>query len=96
MTHTPGPWKVADRFRIYMDDDVGCEVASVCLDNLDDDMTGQADADARLIAAAPELLAALQQVFPWKNKGQPEIPPQGLCASWAAAYAVIAKAEGRE
>jgi hypothetical protein len=59
MAHTPGPWKVADRFYIFMDDDVACEVAKVCDENIDDDMLGQCDADARLIAAAPELLDAL-------------------------------------
>lgn len=59
MAHTPGPWKVVDRFYVWTDDDVGCEVAKVCDENLDDDMLGQADADARLIAAAPELLEAL-------------------------------------
>ena len=59
MAHTPGPWKVADRFYVWTDDDVGCEVAKVCDENLDEDMLGQADADARLIAAAPELLEAL-------------------------------------
>ena len=61
MTHTPGPWKVADRFYILMDDDVACEVAKVCDENIDDDMVGQCDADARLIAAAPELLRLLRE-----------------------------------
>lgn len=60
MGHTPGPWKVADRFYVWTDDDVGCEVAKVCDENLDEDMLGQADADARLIAAAPDMLNALQ------------------------------------
>jgi hypothetical protein len=58
MSHTPGPWKVADRFHVWTADKVGCEVAAVCVENLDDDGLGQADADARLIAAAPDLLAA--------------------------------------
>ena len=62
MGHTPGPWKVVDRLYVWTDDDVGCEVAKVCDENLDDDMLGQADADARLIAAAPELLAALRRM----------------------------------
>ena len=62
MPHTPGPWKVADRFYILMADDVACEVAKVCDENIDDDMLGQCDADARLIAAAPEMLAALRRM----------------------------------
>jgi len=60
MGHTPGPWKVVDRLYVWTDDDVGCEVAKVCDENLDDDMVVQADADARLIAAAPELLSQLK------------------------------------
>lgn len=62
MAHTPGPWKVVDRFYVWTDDDVGCEVAKVCDENLDEDSLEQADADARLIAAAPELLAIAKWV----------------------------------
>ena len=61
MGHTPGPWKVVDRLYIWTDDDWQCEVAKVC----DEDQTcklWQADDDARLIAAAPSLLAALRAV----------------------------------
>ena len=60
MSHTPGPWKVADRFTVWTDDGVGCEVARVEVENLDDDSLAQAESDARLIAAAPEMLAALK------------------------------------
>lgn len=63
MSHTPGPWKVVDRWYVWTDDDVGCEVAKVCDENLDDDTLVQADADARLIAAAPELLHELQHLL---------------------------------
>lgn len=89
MTHTPGPWKVADRFYILMDDDVACEVAKVCDENIDDDMVGQCDADARLIAAAPEMLAALKYMV---ENAEAE-GWSGLMIS--DAVAAIAKAEGR-
>lgn len=62
ITHTPGPWKTAidrnGRIYVLMDDDVAAEVCEVCTENLDD--VRQGDADARLIAAAPQLLAALR------------------------------------
>lgn len=43
----------------------------------------------RLLAAAPELLAALKELIPWSSK-----PPQGW-GIYARAAAAIAKAEGR-
>lgn len=89
MTHTPGPWRVADRFYILLDDDVACEVAKVCDENIDDDMLGQCDADARLIAAAPELLAALKQIEQKSRTGHGDFSVKELCR------AAISKAEGR-
>ena len=51
--HTPGPWHVTG---YHVEARAGA-IATVC-DAGDDDTEG--DANARLIAAAPELLAALQ------------------------------------
>lgn len=92
MAHTPGPWKVVDRFYVWTDDDVSCEVAKVCDENLDDDMLAQADADARLIAAAPGLLAALKDCVEWLESVPLGDAPQ---RSVQNARSVIAKAEGR-
>lgn len=58
--HTPGPWKVTDRFEISMDDgDAQPLVATVNADSASVSEE-QAEADAHLIAAAPLLLAALR------------------------------------
>lgn len=57
MEHTPGPWKVEGRFEVVTDE--GFPLAMVEHDDgfvMDD----QAAADARLIAAAPDLLAAAE------------------------------------
>lgn len=56
--HTPGPWKVEDDGRevVVYAVEGSCRVASIELDNLDD--RSHALRDARLIAAAPDLLAA--------------------------------------
>jgi hypothetical protein len=63
-THTPGPWsysetrkKTRNHDRV-IDGPDGIEVA-YALDMNRHDMDAQVDANARLIAAAPELLAAL-------------------------------------
>lgn len=89
MSHTPGPWKVVDRLYVWTDDAVGCEVAKVCDENIDDDMLGQCDADARLIAAAPDLLDAVEELLiylaDWDD------PDNETCQR---ARAAVAKAKG--
>ncbi len=64
--HTPGPWKVerTDYFNnpiVTTGSPIGWTIAEVNpLNEYDpDDKTGTIEANARLIAAAPELLAAL-------------------------------------
>ena len=55
-THTPGPWTVKGRYVEALDDrqTIVCEVTGSSENPI-------ARADARLIAAAPELLAALSE-----------------------------------
>jgi hypothetical protein len=75
--HTPGPWTV-DRLCIQAPD------GNVALVNL----ARASDADARLIAAAPDLLEAAKAMT----------EPAGEIAyreRWMALKAAIAKAEGR-
>ena len=91
---------MADRFYILMDDDVACEVAKVCDENIDDDMLGQCDADARRIAAAPELLAVCQAIandlslFQFTD-GEYRLSEQSANVILQSLRDVIAKAEGR-
>lgn len=73
MKHTPGPWLAIGRESRYPDDDTdyelavetddaaACEIALVYTGGVASD---QANADARLIAAAPDLLAACEAAFP--------------------------------
>ena len=60
--HTPGPWRLSENsdgtITIHATDEGGCRVAEVDTENVDDHSI--ALADARLIAAAPDLLAALR------------------------------------
>lgn len=88
--HTPGPWFVGDKRGVWvgpvvMADDGKRGVAFV---------VGESDANARLLAAAPDLLAALKAHIPWKLAGQPDEPPQGW-GIWQDAIDAINKAEGR-
>jgi hypothetical protein len=56
MSHTPGPWTVGDKRGVWVGPVISAEdgrkgVAFVC---------GESDGNARMIAAAPELLSALR------------------------------------
>ena len=102
MSHTPGPWindashPEWERNVIWANDVVVAHVV--------DDQHGNADANASLIAAAPEMLAALKIWMELETTsdglrpcycGDPEVTPHGKCYS-CMADAAIAKAEGRE
>ena len=103
--HTPGPWEVGKRvspgqtfdheINIFPPDTFeshGFQYGGpVCVVQAN----GEAH-DAHLIAAAPELLAALK----WAMRGIPKYAQrikgqnEGYCDGWDAAHAAIAKTEG--
>lgn len=86
-THTPGPWKVGgDGMTIYTDAafDFKPMVASTSVPDLN---LADCRANARLIAAAPALLAALDGLC---NTGTKLPPPE----AWKAARAALAAARG--
>ena len=92
MTHTPGPWTyeigrgcktISGRYH---------EIADTV--GLDNELGGQDEANARLIAAAPELLEALKAILdidnpPWGHPGHIDFN-EGI----EKAREAIAKAEG--
>jgi len=84
--HTPGPWKEATwsgRVAIIHDraDDGTFDIVVACNDQ------APTLADARLIAAAPDLLAALQLIANFSNQDVSDMVRE-------IARAAIAKAEG--
>jgi len=89
ISHTPGPWEVFESHTgIYILD--SAEQAAVC--KLE--WCLEAEANARLIAAAPELLDALKRLcskFGVDDSGTPRD-----WTEWREARAVIAKAEGMD
>lgn len=79
-THTPGSWVVSPtKHRTLIVSEEGFQVAAV------EEVNG---ADANLMSAAPDLLAALQAVLPYL-KGT-----ESFAAQEAQARAAIAKATG--
>lgn len=97
-TYTPGPWRAVDRgahwnnpsitnWEIHWSEDGECVVDHV-----------YEEADANLIAAAPDLIEALKSALAFvefynhRYDGQDGLHPHGIVT---AARAAIAKAEGR-
>ena len=87
--HTPGPWKLRQTFN---DDDCSHEIDGIALVFRSE----QANANARLIAAAPELLEALKLVVAYDEGNHIDGLEMMLAYSKAldAVRAAIAKAEG--
>jgi len=84
--HTPGPWKLSDAGDSITAPS-GARIAELLIVHDAPDRIRQFDANARLISAAPDLLAALQLVY--SNAGE---SPEWIRARIGQA---IAKAEGR-
>ena len=91
---TPGPWYVTGKLTRYVeariDGGLIQEVAACGPTKADGGYGPQQEANARLIAAAPELLEALQSVL------DNCLDSEGLCAAYAKARAAIAKATGEQ
>ena len=92
--HTPGPWEAVEGnahhgpFVTDIGDRTICDLYT--LDGADRPAVfrpEEAEANARLIAAAPDLLAALEELCLAPNKHRPE-------EYWEDARAAIAKAKG--
>ena len=101
--HTPGPWSVsgirthADPDEKYLqiiadDGKKSGTFAYVCWSDRTNEDFIASHADARLIAAAPEMLAALKEVF---GGMVAEIGQRGVDVNFPLLRAAIEKAEGR-
>jgi hypothetical protein len=95
--HTPGPWtfdgenECNQGFDVALPDGGVSATAYYDVDR-DADSVRQAEANARLIAAAPEMYEALKVVAEWEGD---KAPPLAMVRQWAAdARAAVAKAEG--
>ena len=97
MSHTPGPWEV------YGNSDEGLSVRSSAIPGavcfmawIFQDTKGEGEANARLIAAAPDLLAALKALLtaPEIADCDPNDKDEETNAIERLARATIAKAEG--
>jgi hypothetical protein len=84
MTHTPGPWRADhEGGLIVLNGSHAYSIRDIC----SDDRGWNAD-DLDLLAAAPELLAALKQIVRKQETGDGDFSVTELCRT------LIAKAEG--
>lgn len=99
--HTPGPWTsrpFGDSFAVMVSD----KRVAYCYGAFADWDKETAEANAHLIAAAPELLEALKEMCEMHGGIHDEdCPEDDTCGCYGKAFndrinAVIAKAEGRE
>lgn len=100
--HTPGPWEavheidprddrlVGERWNIRVRDTRGTRSIAVTQGTQNPMLWASNEANARLMAAAPDLLEALEYVLDWR--------PDGWSAETARAMArtAIAKAKGKD
>ena len=95
--HTPGPWMWNGKDMPFADieDAHGDVIAGVNECDRDDDAQARAEerANARLIAAAPELLAALRGIMSTDDLSRNDWPSDTM-AILTIARAAIAKVEG--
>lgn len=98
--HTPGPWMVGETLRAESLAVIGDGDSVVC--EFPCRLGAAVDADARLIAAAPELLEALEELAAWVNRaivpeyGLRKPMPENCRKALEASAAAIAKATGEQ
>jgi hypothetical protein len=98
-THTPGPWRLSKhrRFDVYADTaEGGLRFVGTTYGNGDmpPHIAKEDEANAKLIAAAPALLASLKAMVRYFDTFYDRLTPHDVAVKVAADTA-IAKAEGR-
>lgn len=102
--HTPAPWRVSSESPRIIQKDyraIGSDAGFLIASTMGHDNSGfyaseqEADANARLIAAAPELLEALEACTKAMASVLPDFNPYDQ-AAYDKARAAIAKAKGEE
>ena len=90
MAHTPGPWWIGTG-----DSERNNEIANVRgLMVWGPRFTASCGDDARLVTAAPDLLAACKELRMWISEHSARVGCGYPCALLDQAYAAIAKAQG--
>lgn len=92
-THTPGPWEVHPRNRFDFSEVLAGDLRVAIIPEWPL-LLAENTANARLMAAAPDLLASLVEMLEFADMG--EIHDEETAEAVARAQAAIAKAEGSQ
>lgn len=95
VTHTPGPWQLHKSDDTLVIGSDGREVAEACGDYTEEAEWPRMEANSRLIAAAPELLASLREFVEAAERSGITLAHDALLNRYERAKAAIAKVEGR-
>lgn len=100
-THTPGPWRICDKPGDFTHHIVGPEPEGIRLAEVEWQCRDNWKANARLVAAAPQLLEALEAMVPCdecKMRGIPNTAKFNWpkCDRCIKAEAAIRKARGEQ
>ena len=87
--HTPGPWKLSEDPETFKNKIFGADNYNVLGPNR---LSSEVEANARLIAAAPDLLEALEELISYRAVEQ--LREYGNYPVFAKVDAAIAKARG--
>jgi hypothetical protein len=91
--HTPGPWKVIASGDGSFAIEDHAEVYIIAQRNSWPSRIPESQANASLLAAAPELLAACKEVYEWMNRLP--IPTEGCLPKMQVLHDAITRAEPR-
>lgn len=102
-THTPGPWETKraatpeafPQFGVYAENGNGHDLAHAVSHGTDTHTHAETEANARLIAAAPDLLAALRRLVDCQDEQDQTAFFMRFDSACNNAQEAIAKAEGR-
>lgn len=99
-THTPGPWTTNKKCPTMVEAVADGQGVNLIVDCNDPDgfrTRGEDMANARLIAAAPDLLAALEEIAAWEPSRGPDEPGgMSIMDAIDIARVAIAAVEGKD
>lgn len=94
--HTPGPWRAQGKYKTEISGPEGTYIIADLGRPSDPEVCGLMQADARLIAAAPELLAVLAELVECVGYENEKHLGDGTLMVLDGARAAIARARGGE
>lgn len=91
--HTPGPWRISEKSNLRIDNSKGEIICALLYATTEGQITPETEANARLIASAPDLLNDLRGICNYAS--QKEFNGTVLIELISGAMQTVLKAEGK-